>query len=250
MHRKICHHLDLLSLIVLSFLGLFVFVIIAFSPQVNYEYFLFRKAVVGSIFGLICILGPIAVLSPKECSRIFYFRRGKGSLGKQYNYQENHVDSKSTSLILGLKIVQGHHPGCEKFSSHEFRIKDKCFCTGCTGLLLGALTSLLGVFIYFSNDLFISPFFIDIGLFGVALGLLLPLLNLQRTILRLSLNAFFIFGVFLMLIGVDSLIQSLSIDLLLILMSIFWLLTRISLSQWNHRRICHECGNKCELKIA
>jgi len=250
MFRRIYSHLDLLSLMVLSFLGLSIFVVMVFSPPVNYEYFLFRKAVVGSIFGLICIFGLVAVLSPKECSRIFYFRKGKDGLGRQYNYQENHVASNSTSHILGLKIVHRHHPSCERFSSHEFRIKENTFCTGCTGLLLGALTSLLGAFIYFSSNLFIPSFFIGIGLLGVALGLLLPLLNLQRAILRLSLNAFFIFGVFLMLIGVDSLIQSLFIDLLLILMSIFWLLTRISLSQWNHQRICHECENKCELKIA
>jgi len=249
MYRRIYHYLDLLSLIVLSFLGLFVFAIIAFSPPVDYEYFLFRKPIVGLTFGLICILGSIAVLSPKECSKIFYHRKERDSLGKQHNCQENWFASSSTSFIFGLKIVHGHHPSCERFSSHEFRIRDKTFCTGCTGLLLGASLSLFGAFIYFSNSSYIPPSFIGIGFLGVALGLLLTFLNLRRTILRLSLNALFIFGVFLMLIGIDSLIQSLFIDLLLILFSIFWLFARISLSQWNHRRICHECKNKCELKI-
>jgi len=182
----------------------------------------------------------VAVLSPRECSRIFYCK-------EEYSSQEKWVAS-NTSLILGFKIVHGHHPFCEKFSSHEFRIKDKTFCTGCTGLLLGASISLFGAFVYFSNNLYISSFFIGIGLLGAALGLLLPLLNLQRTILRLSLNAFFIFGVFLMLIGIDNLVQSVFIDLLLILFSIFWLFTRISLSKWNHQRICDECRNKCEFK--
>jgi hypothetical protein len=250
MSGRIDHHLDLLSLIVLSFLGLFVFVIIAFSPPVNYEYFLFRKPTVGLIFGLIGSLGLIAVLSPKECSKIFYHRKERDSLGRQHNYQESHVASSGTSFILGLKIVHGHHPSCERFSSHEFRIRDKTFCTGCTGLLLGASISLLGAPIYFSNDSFVPPFLVGIGLLGVALGLLLPLFNLQRIVLRLSLNALFVFGVFLMLIGIDSLVQSLFIDLFLILSSIFWLLTRMSLSQWNHKRICHECKNKCELEIA
>ncbi|MCP8307523.1 MAG: hypothetical protein H3Z53_06305 [archaeon] len=244
MSRKIYLYFDLLPLIVLSFLGLFIFVILVFSPPVNYEYFLFRKTIVGSVFGLICILGIVAVLSPKECSKIFYYRKERSSLDKKYISQENWF-SNNTSLILGLKIMHGHHPGCEKFSSHEFRIKDKTFCAGCTGLLLGALISLFGTFIYFSNNLYISPFFISIGLLGVALGLLLPLINLQRTILRLSLNAFFIFGIFLILIGIDTIVQSVFIDLLLISFSIFWLFTRISLSQWNHQRICHECGKKC-----
>ncbi|MCP8313877.1 MAG: hypothetical protein H3Z53_05845 [archaeon] len=245
MHRKIYRHFDLLFLIILSFFGLFIFLILMFSPPVTYEYFLFRKQIVGLVFGLICILGMVAVLSPKECSKIFYCRKERGSSGKQYT-QEKGVNN--TSFIFGLKIVHGHHPFCENFSSHEFRIKDKTFCTGCTGLLLGALISLFGAFIYFSSNLYIPSFFIGIGLLGVALGLFLPLLNLKRTIFRLSLNAFFIFGVFLMLIGIDAPVQSVFIDLLLILFSIFWLFTRISLSQWNHQRICHECRNRCEFK--
>ncbi|MEM3068365.1 MAG: hypothetical protein QXH58_00440 [Nitrososphaerales archaeon] len=147
-----------------------------------------------------------------------------------------------------MRIVHGHHPSCENFSSHEFRIKDKSFCTGCTGLLIGALISLFGAIIYFSSNLSIPTFFIIIGFLGVALGLILPLLNLKQTVLRLLINAFFIFGVFLMLIGVDSLVQSIFVDLFLISLSIFWLFTRISFSQWNHQRICHECGNKCRLR--
>jgi len=245
MYMKIYRHFDLLSLIVLSFSGLFIFLILMFSPPATYEYFLFRKQIVGSVFGLVCIFGIVAVLSPKECSRIFYCR--KDNSGKKYSFQEKWV-TYSTSLVLGFRIVHGHHPFCDNFSFHEFRIKDKTFCTSCTGLLLGALISLFGAFIYFSSNLYIPSFFISIGLLAVALGLLLPLLNLKGTILRLSLNAFFIFGVFLILIGIDTLAQSVFIDLLLILFSIFWLFTRISLSQWNHQKICDECGNKCEFK--
>ncbi len=183
----------------------------------------------------------MAVLLPKECSKIFYCKKDIT--------QEKSISSNNASFIFGLRIVHGHHPSCENFSSHEFRIKDKSFCTGCTGLLSGALISLFGAIIYFSSNLSIPTFFIIIGVLGVALGLILPLLNLKQTILRLFINAFFIFGVFLMLIGIDSLFQSISIDLFLISLSIFWLFARISFSQWNHRRICHECENKCRLKV-
>ncbi len=247
MSRKIFHHPNLLSLIVLSFFGISFFVIVAFSPPAYYEYSLFRKPIVGLIFGLICISGSIAVLSSKECSRILHFRKEKDVSDKRYKYQKNLI-VPNTSLILGLKIVHGHHPDCEKFSAHEFRIRNKTFCTGCTGLLFGALISLLGTLIYFSRNFLVPPFPIGVGLLGVALGLLLPLLNLQQNILRVFLNAFFVFGIFLALIGIDSIMQNLFIDILLISLSIFWLFTRISLSQWNHQRICHGCEYKCKLE--
>ncbi|MEM2873116.1 MAG: hypothetical protein QXD82_02985 [Nitrososphaerales archaeon] len=217
-----------------------MFVIIGFSLPLNYEYFLFRKPIIGLAFGLLCILGMVAALLPKECSKIFYCKKDIT--------REESISSNNASFIFGLRIVHGHHPSCENFSSHEFRIKDKSFCTGCTGLLIGALISLFGAIIYFSSNLSIPTFFIIIGFLGVALGLILPLLNLKQTVLRLLINAFFIFGVFLMLIGVDSLVQSIFVDLFLISLSIFWLFTRISFSQWNHQRICHECGNKCRLR--
>ncbi len=237
---KTYHRFDLLLLMVLSFLGLFMFVIIGFSLPLNYEYFLFRKPIIGLAFGLLCILGMMAAILPKECSKIFYCKKDIT--------REEPISSSNASIIFGLRIVHGHHPSCKNFSSHEFRIKDKSFCTSCTGLLIGALISLFGAIIYFSSNLSIPTFFIIIGLLGVALGLILPLLNLKQTVLRLLINAFFIFGVFLMLIGVDSLVQSIFIDLFLISLSIFWLFTRISFSQWNHQRICHECGNKCRLR--
>ncbi|MEM3382768.1 MAG: hypothetical protein QXL52_02940 [Nitrososphaerales archaeon] len=239
---KIYHRFDLLLLLILSFLGLLMFIITSFSLPLNYEYFLFRKPIIGLAFGLLSILGTMAAILPKECSKVFYCKKNIA--------QEKPISSNNASFIFGLRIVHGHHPSCENFSSHEFRIKDKSFCAGCTGLLIGALLSLLGAIIYFSTDLFIPNFFIIIGLLGVALGLILPLLDLKQTVLRLFINAFFIFGVFLMLIGVDSLVQSISIDLFLILLSIFWLFTRISFSKWNHLRICYECGNKCGLKAA
>ncbi|MEM3710368.1 MAG: hypothetical protein QXL46_05680 [Nitrososphaerales archaeon] len=239
---KIYHRFDLLLLLILSFLGLLMFVITSFSLPLSYEYFLFRKLIIGLAFGLLCILGIIAAILPKECSKIFYCKKDIT--------REKPISSNNASFIFGLRIVHGHHPSCENFSSHELRIKDKSFCAGCTGLIIGTLLSLFGTIIYFSTNLFIPTFFIIIGLLGVVLGLILPLLNLKQTILRLFINAFFIFGVFLMLIGVDSLVQSVFFDLFLISLSIFCLFTRISFSQWNHLRICHECGNKCRLKAA
>lgn len=243
---KIYHYPDLLLLISVSFFGLFLTGILAISPPATQD-LPFRKPVIGSIFGLICILGIMAVFSPRKCSQIFYCEKEEGS--SRHSSKEGIVAFNNTSSIFGLKIVHGHHPNCENFSAHEFQIGDKTFCTGCAGLLLGGLIDLFGTIMYFSNNWQIeqeSLFFIGIGIMGVVFGLLTPLFNVRRTILRLSLNAFFIFGMFSILIGADTLGQSLFIDLFLISLSVFWLFTRISLSQWNHKRICHACRIRCE----
>ncbi|MGQ9718264.1 MAG: hypothetical protein ACUVWK_00180 [Nitrososphaerales archaeon] len=237
MPENIYRHLDLLLIIGLSFFGLFIVVMLAITSPTTLDYLSIRKPLVGSVFASICILGMVATFSPRRCSRIFY-------RGKEYDFQEGSANANSTSLILGLKMVHGHHPDCEGFSSHEFRIGGKTFCTGCIGLFFGALISIFGTIAYFSRDMYIPPFFTAFGLFGVALGLLAPMLNLQ-IILRFSLNVLFILGMFLILIGVDAFVQSLSADLLLISLYIFWLFARISLSQWNHRRICLGCTKKC-----
>ncbi len=243
---KVYHYPELLLLISLSFFGLFLTGILAIFPPATQD-LQFRKPLIGSIFGLICILGIIAAFSPRKCSRIFYCEKEGSS--SRHNSKVGLVASSNTSSIFGLKIVHGHHPNCENFSAHEFQIGNKTFCTGCIGLILGGLINLFGTIMYFSNNWQItkeSPFFIYIGIIGVVFGLLTPLFNFRRTILRLSLNAFFIFGMFSILIGADMLGQSLFIDLFLISLSVFWLFTRISLSQWNHKRICYICGIRCE----
>jgi len=245
MSTRIYPYLELLILIGVSFFGLFFAVILAFSPTATLN-FVYRKPMIGSIFGMVCILGILAVFSPRKCSNIFYCQKEDSIDSSKRGY----LNANKKSFVFDLKIVHKHHPSCENFSSHEFQIGKKSYCVGCTGLLFGALISLFGTIIYFSNSWQIiqeSLFFIGIGISGVSSGLLAPFFNLRRKTLRFSLNVIFIFGMFSILIWGDTLAQSLFIDLFLISLSVFWLFTRISLSQWNHQRICNACGIQCEL---
>jgi len=118
------------------------------------------------------------------------------------------------------------------------------------GLLFGALITLAGTILYFFNEWPIATegyLLIGVGILGVALGLLRFLLfNVRRRALRFSLNTFFVLGTFLILVEMDKLIQSLFIDLFLVLLSVFWLFTRIRLSQWDHEKICRACGLLCD----
>jgi hypothetical protein len=219
-------------LVTVSLFGLFLAGIVAFYPPVAWESFLWRKPVVGSIFGSICILGILAAFFPKQCSGVFDFRKGKEG-SRSYL---NHFASNGTSLT-----VRGHHPDCGSFSTHVFRVGNKTFCTACTGLLLGGLLALAGTILYFFSNWHVgqgSSLLILVGILGVGFGLFQ--FNFKG-IVRLFLNAFFIFGTFLILINVDELVRSVKVDLFLIALALFWLFTRISLSQWDHRRICRAC---------
>jgi hypothetical protein len=226
-------------LVTVSLFGLFLAGIVAFYQPVAGESFLWRKPVVGSIFGSICVLGILAAFFPKQCSEVFDFRKGKEG-SRSYL---DHFASNGTSLT-----VRGHHPDCGNFSTHVFRVGNRTFCTACTGLLLGGLSALAGTILYFFSNWHVgqgNSLLIWVGILGVGFGLFQ--FNF-RGIVRLFLNAFFIFGTFLILIDVDELVRSVKVDLFLIALALFWLFTRISLSQWDHRRICNACGlATCEI---
>ena len=231
---------DITYLVITSFLGLFLAgMLTVYQPRV-YENLLWRKPLIGSIFVLICIFGILAVFYPTQCSRVFNFKKEKPSrsyLGK--------FASHGTSSTL-----QGHHPDCENFAVHVFRIGDKTFCAACTGLLLGGFLALVGTLLYFFSNWRVeqsSLLMVWVGVLGVGFGLFQFKF---RSFVRLFLNLFFVLGTFFILIGVDKLIHSMTIDLFLVALTLFWLFTRISLSHWDHKRICSACKvATCEFAV-
>jgi len=232
-----------------SLFGLFLVAMLAVNPPKVQESFPWRKTVVGSIFGSICILGILAVLFPKDCSRAFHFKEEDRHDKKSSNPGQSRFVSQKASLSM-----RGHHPNCEGFSAHVFRVNNRTFCIGCTGFLFGALIILVGTILYFFLGWHVthgSLPLVGVGILGIAFGLLqFPLFSFQLSFLRFFSNTFFILGTFLILTGIDALVQSLVIDSFLILLSILWLFTRIALSQWDHGRVCHACKlTTCELRV-
>jgi hypothetical protein len=59
--------------------------------------------------------------------------------------------------------------------------------------------------------------------------------------MRLFTGAFFVAGAFLILLGIEESTRSVSLDLFVVALSILCLATKISLSQWDHERICSRC---------
>lgn len=249
MSKSLSQRFYLSFLVSVSLFGLFLVTSSAVFPLPIQEDFQWRKPLVGSVFGLICFLGIIAVFFPSHCSTTF---RADNTENRNHAVLvEGNTAFHKTSTILGLKVTHGHHPSCEGFTAHEFQIGKKTFCTACMGLLLGALIALFGVASYFFRGWNIGEnisLLLISGVLSVGLGLSQYMFfDVQRRLIRLLLNAFFIFGTFLVLAGIDAVANSLILDFFVVFLCVFWLFTRILLSKHTHNEICQTCKLKCEV---
>jgi len=223
-----------------SLFGFILVVLFAINPQVSQEPPVWRKPLVGSAFAAVCILGILAVLFPNPCSRFFAAGIKQKGLGSQVS----HAISSS---------LRGHHPQCIHYSGHVFAVGERTFCATCSGLFLGALFALVGDGAYFFGNWHIgqnAALAVAVGVVGVALGLVqfsMPIL--QKGAMRLLTGAFFVTGAFLILLGIEESTRSVSLDLFVVVLSVLWLMTKISLSKWDHERICESCPSEsCDLK--
>jgi hypothetical protein len=223
---------DIRYQLLVSFLGLLLLAALTAFPPTFSGNFYWRKPVIGSIFSSICVLGILAVFWPNKCLRIL-------DIGKK----NRTVGSNSSKLVShGISnALQGHHPTCGKYDAHIFRIKDKIFCAACAGLLLGGLLALAGASVYFFADWRVaehSSLMVLLGIVGVSLGLFQFKFG---SFVRLFVNTVFVLGALFILMGIDKLVHSLFFDMFVVSLIVFWLFTRISLSQWDHERICSDC---------
>jgi len=226
-------------LISVSFIGLFLLAALTFGTPTSKVNFPWQKAAIGSIFGIISLTGIIAGVYPSKCSRLLHFRTSIQS--------RRHYDLDQRNMGERVITFEGHHPSCGKFSTHVFQLGGKNYCAGCTGLVIGAVISLLGTAFYFSTGLCLREMAMLIfwlGFVGVALGLLqYNLFNTNRSFIHLSLNVIFVLGAFLLFIGIEETANNLVLEAYFVILTLYWILTRILLSQQEHRKICSVCGS-------
>ena len=231
-----------LFFVVVSFFGLLIISVLSFSPPASQENFIWRKPLIGAMFASICVLGILAVFSPNECSRVFDLRKKEKRWTRFYGFKRGAAVSENDSTAL-----YGHHPMCGRFSSHVFRADGKILCATCSGLFLGAVIALGGVVSYFCGNLQtgqISFSLVWVGIIGVIFGLFQsPLLDFHRSYVRVFSSSFFAIGSFLILVGIDDLARDFFLDVFLVFLIFFWLMTRISLSQLEHEKICSTCSS-------
>lgn len=236
-------------LVFVSFFSFFPIMLIAFFPPEIQESFQWRKQVSGLLFILTCVLGMISVFFPKNCSKIFH--QGVETISSDVLVHEK-KDFQRSSKILGVVLTHGHHPECPGFYHHEFCVGGKTCCIACMGLFSGAVSAIFGVISYLSFDLPARMevlFLVVVGITGVALCLLqYTSFEVHSGLIRFSLNAFFIFGMFLILAGIDCIVQCLALNFFLNGLFVFWLFTRILLSKSKHKEICQTCNIDCNLK--
>jgi hypothetical protein len=195
----------------------------------------FTRILIGSIYTAVCVLGITAVFYPNKCQKSFMFRA-----------EPRREQTKDLSEPFDGIPFKAHHPNCEKYFPNRIQIRKTTLCASCAGLLAGALAALTGTVLYFFAGtislpadyriLWISNFMMLIGLFQFKLG----------GYLKLIVNAFFVFSSFITLTMVDLLGKNLLIDAYALCLIVFLLLTRISFSEWNNKKICAQC-NACGL---
>jgi hypothetical protein len=238
MPRGIRPNLLVIFTMSVSIFGLIMALMLALYPSSTQENIPWRKRLIGSIFTVICISGITAVFFPGKCSESFH----------SHKTEEPTISEARSRNFHGTSVaLKGHHPDCGRFSMHVVRVDRHVFCAACTGLFLGALVSVLGAAFYFFGEWHIEGVSLPAVFIGIV-GVILGFLQLKfGGFVRLMLNACFVLGTFLVLAGVDELRQSLFADLFLIALIVFWLFSRIVLSQWDHWRICQGCKSSCRL---
>lgn len=232
--------LNILALFFLgvSLIGLFLVAVLTFSAPPSEVISSRQRITVGSIFGVICLLGIVAGVFPSRCSRMLHFQERGGS----------RPASQAKQKIVRKKdfTFEGHHPGCEDFSAHVFRLGGEKYCAGCTGLVAGAVISLLGTLVFFSTEIVlgdVGALVFWFGFVGVVLGLLQhPLSRKRGAGVHVLLNVAFVLGAFLLLIGIDGIASNMFLESYFLALVFYWILTRILLSQQEHGRICRACG--------
>jgi hypothetical protein len=225
--------LVLFSVIVTSF-GFLVILMLACWSTKNTEAFAWRKPVAGSIFALICVVGILLAMSPRRLLEIH---------DQQKRMEAPLSTSSSSSLAFSTK---GHHYDCDSFSAHTLVAKGHVLCAACTGLSLGAIAALFGTTLYF----FLEQDFLQMNFFVLAIGMALVGIGFFQFkfggFARMIFNVLFVLGAFLVLVGIDGLKKSLLVDLFSIFIIIFWIFTRIILSQRDHINTCRRCQVACE----
>ena len=223
----------LLFLITVSFFGLILAVVFVINPPKPQDDFALRKPAVGSALGVVCVLGIFAVLYPDSCAGIMCLKNREKTI---------HNCSESSAAAL-----RGHHVACKHYSTHVLQIGNRVFCATCSGLLVGAVIVLIGIGLFFFGNLQIceKPLVpVIVGAGGVAAGLLYPVVppRFQNSYTRFFAGVLLAVGSFLILAGIEEAAKNLAVDFFFVALSVLWLASKMSLSQWEHRRICARCS--------
>ena len=158
---------------------------------------LLRQSLVGALYGVICLLGIVAVFYPAQCRGMF--QRTQTPLSQ--------VDKRSSSAR-----ISGHHPDCKNFAGNRIKIGERELCAACSGLLIGSIIALIATALQFFVGLDIvwgSVWLLALGEVGMVLGL--AQIKFSGYV-KVIANVVFVVGSFVTLVEADVLGGSMLLD--------------------------------------
>jgi len=239
-------------LILVSFLGLFFLVAMyLWSPQSTTSpsttHYSLQGAIILLTFIVVCILGMLVALYPSKCKTLLKFQNDSN----QKTINQGNIQSKQKTVNQSNIKFAGHHPDCGKFSSHTSTINGKKYCPGCFGLSVGASIAIVGIVIYYfvgyplmGYPLIYGELLFWIGVCTVFLALLIIVFFKVGKKLKFISNMGLVIGSFMVLLGLDSVKGNFITELYFLILAIFWILTRIAVSETSHELICYDCLKK------
>lgn len=219
----------MINYIILSISALVLILIIGFiSPSKDST--VFDKLIVGSVFIFSILIGISLAIHP-------------GWYKKQKKNSKN--NSKNSSTIQ----FKGHHPSCDKYSNHIIVTKNKTYCAGCLGLIIGSIVTIILITFYLIFDFSKIDFHLFL-IFGILLILVLFIIIIfhkRNPFVRVVSNTGFMISFFIIIIGILEITGYFIYGLLTGLFSFLLIHTRIHISKWSHKNICRNCKKKCKM---
>ncbi|MBT4319643.1 hypothetical protein HOD50_03350 [Candidatus Bathyarchaeota archaeon] len=213
--QYIREHRDLLTYVLLAELSLIVMSLVVLTAQPTYPTMNF---IMRACFALICAFGIITGLFPAVLSFSKAERRdGEG--------------------------VSGHHPDCGRFNGHTVNLLGQRRCAGCTGLVIGAVASMMGLGLGLLGLNIDTAFWCGVLLVGA--GLAQHFIDLGNEWVHLSLNTLFVVGAWIMFESIQALGLGVKVQVYFLSMTVFWIWARIRASQWVHVGVCSRCPQAC-----
>lgn len=221
-----------------SVLGVILLILLTYSTSLPFVQIPHQRTIIILGFDLICLGGIVASIYPKGCSHLIFQQTSRRSSVTRFHQSESQSPPHQR---------HGHHPDCERYASHVLHLLNRSYCAGCLGLMIGAIFGTLGSFPLLFG---FSPPHVEIffwtGAGFVVLGIFQHQFSLlNNSWLHLLLNILFVVGPFFLLVGLFSLNPTLVTELYLVTLIIFWIITRITLSQIEHAKICQTCASSC-----
>lgn len=219
--------------------GVFVIVITLLGGEVEVDVGGEDRLVLGMALLVLIALGVLSALRPNWRRRAAAVTEGP----------EGPSTTDGNDGGLPGPPRRGHHPECERFTSHTIQMRGRVRCAGCTGLVVGALPVALLVGTYMASSSALEPVegsaLVMTGLSLVALDLGVAFAGRVNPWAGLGLNALLVAGLALVSIGLMEATGQLTWGLVGVVLSVLWMDTRIQLSRWNHAAVCAVCPEGC-----